>query len=299
MSNYFSQWPELRFVRRDGETVLARDALAGKDYILLYFGAAWSPDCRHFTPLLADFYRDHHVEKNFEVVYLCRERDEYKMHSDFFGDKRVAAKREAEVQPTAEKTAEASDAATGPAASPPTTAAHSSPPSVSSPSPSPSLHGDYLAVQYADLETVAVPLLFHFRVFTYPAVLVCANPPPSASPSPSTPLPSVIPAAVEKDRFGRPRFSPRITNKAYVPQVVSITGRFMIERGDPSGANFPWTTMDDETRGHRNRFFAVVGAVLLVVVALLWQNFTFLFASPPQRGGGGGKHVKRVRGRKL
>lgn len=41
----------------------------------------------------------------------------------------------------------------------------------------PSLHGSYYALAEADMETVAVPLLHHFRVFTYPSLLVLDNQP--------------------------------------------------------------------------------------------------------------------------
>ena len=38
--------------------------------VMIYFSASWCPPCRAFTPILIDFYKQHHVEKNFEVI-LC------------------------------------------------------------------------------------------------------------------------------------------------------------------------------------------------------------------------------------
>ena len=42
--------------------VAAADALAGKQIVCFYFSAHWCPPCRHFTPILKDFY---------EVRCLC------------------------------------------------------------------------------------------------------------------------------------------------------------------------------------------------------------------------------------
>ena len=43
-------------VKSDGSSVPADSALAGKDLVLFYFSAHWCPPCRHFTPMLKDFY---------------------------------------------------------------------------------------------------------------------------------------------------------------------------------------------------------------------------------------------------
>ena len=37
---------------------------------MLYFSAQWCGACRAFTPVLARFYEQHRVAKNFEVVFI-------------------------------------------------------------------------------------------------------------------------------------------------------------------------------------------------------------------------------------
>lgn len=57
-------------------------ALQGKDFVLLYFSAAWCPPCQKFTPLLKDFYKTCHdnttndsIQDDLEVVYVSSDRD--------------------------------------------------------------------------------------------------------------------------------------------------------------------------------------------------------------------------------
>lgn len=59
-----------------GSTRAATDALAGKDFVMLYFSAHWCPPCRGFTPELAAFYKEHAAAKSFEVVFLSSDRSE-------------------------------------------------------------------------------------------------------------------------------------------------------------------------------------------------------------------------------
>ncbi len=40
----------------DGSSAAAAEALAGKELVLFYFSAHWCPPCKHFTPILKDFY---------------------------------------------------------------------------------------------------------------------------------------------------------------------------------------------------------------------------------------------------
>lgn len=42
----------------------------------LYFSAHWCPPCRGFTPKLAEFYKKHHAEKKFEIVFVSSDRTE-------------------------------------------------------------------------------------------------------------------------------------------------------------------------------------------------------------------------------
>ena len=33
------------------------------------------PPCRNFTPVLIEFYKEHHKEKNFEIIFISSDRD--------------------------------------------------------------------------------------------------------------------------------------------------------------------------------------------------------------------------------
>jgi len=44
-------------------------------YVLLYFGAGWCPDCRHFSPTLVDAYKRQSAElPRFEVLLVSRDK---------------------------------------------------------------------------------------------------------------------------------------------------------------------------------------------------------------------------------
>ena len=63
-------------ITKDGECSLA-DALAGAEFVGIYFSAHWCPPCRGFTPILAQFYEE--VNKNgkvFEVIFVTSDQNE-------------------------------------------------------------------------------------------------------------------------------------------------------------------------------------------------------------------------------
>lgn len=62
-------------VHRDGTTSPATSALAGLDYVLLYFSASWCPPCKRFTPMLGDYLKAHGAAKRFGVVFVSGDRD--------------------------------------------------------------------------------------------------------------------------------------------------------------------------------------------------------------------------------
>lgn len=67
--------PSLR--KPDGSTVDSSEALAGKDYLGLYFSAHWCPPCRGFTPTLSERYTAlQKAGKSFELVFVSSDRDE-------------------------------------------------------------------------------------------------------------------------------------------------------------------------------------------------------------------------------
>ena len=63
------------------EPVPLADALAGKEFVLLYASAHWCPPCRQFTPMLANWYRT--VQSHVEVVFLSADHDEKGFRSYF------------------------------------------------------------------------------------------------------------------------------------------------------------------------------------------------------------------------
>lgn len=63
------------------EAVSAQKALAGKDFILLYFSAHWCPPCRQFTPELVKFYNDHQAKGSYEVIFISSDRNQTDMQN--------------------------------------------------------------------------------------------------------------------------------------------------------------------------------------------------------------------------
>lgn len=43
------------------------------------------PPCRNFTPVLAEFYKNHHEKKNFEIIFISSDRDE-ESFEEYYGD---------------------------------------------------------------------------------------------------------------------------------------------------------------------------------------------------------------------
>ncbi|CAD5218727.1 unnamed protein product [Bursaphelenchus okinawaensis] len=66
----------VQIVLPDGSKVNGEEHLKGK-VVALYFSAGWCPPCRAFTPKLKAFYEKLQEEgKNFEVVWVSRDRAE-------------------------------------------------------------------------------------------------------------------------------------------------------------------------------------------------------------------------------
>ena len=67
-----------------GETLVGKDgtdigieAICGEGKTVgIYFSAHWCPPCRSFTPKLAEFYKNLHAEKNFEIVFVSSDKKE-------------------------------------------------------------------------------------------------------------------------------------------------------------------------------------------------------------------------------
>ena len=62
--NMFSN---VSLLSKSGELVKALDVLKGKE-VALYFAAAWCPMCRHFTPLLNQYYRN--SGRKIELIFV-------------------------------------------------------------------------------------------------------------------------------------------------------------------------------------------------------------------------------------
>ena len=60
-----------------GPSADTTQALQGKDFVLLYFSAAWCPPCQTFSPRLKDFYKTCKEMEgvDVEVVYVSSDRD--------------------------------------------------------------------------------------------------------------------------------------------------------------------------------------------------------------------------------
>ncbi len=50
--------------------------------IKFHFSCVRCPPCRRFTPLLVEFYNQHHEEKNFEIIFISadEEEEEYEVY---------------------------------------------------------------------------------------------------------------------------------------------------------------------------------------------------------------------------
>lgn len=62
---------------KDGSSTATAAALAGLDYVLLYFSASWCPPCKRFTPMLGEYLKAHGARegKRFNVVFVSGDRD--------------------------------------------------------------------------------------------------------------------------------------------------------------------------------------------------------------------------------
>merc|ERR1712098_223628 len=60
-------------IRSDGSSVSADTALANKEIVLFYFSAHWCPPCRHFTPMLKDFYGEI-SDAGVEIIFVSSDQ---------------------------------------------------------------------------------------------------------------------------------------------------------------------------------------------------------------------------------
>lgn len=81
-SNFFNN-KRLRLFRQDGSVVLSEDAFEGYEYVLVLLAAHRSARSRKFVPLLKQFYKEHHKELNFEVVFMSLDKSDVEMQSCF------------------------------------------------------------------------------------------------------------------------------------------------------------------------------------------------------------------------
>lgn len=71
-----------KILTKDGEKD-TDEALAGMDYIMVYFSAHWCPPCRGFTPKLAEMYRDTFKDKGLEIIFVSSDKDQRSFDSYF------------------------------------------------------------------------------------------------------------------------------------------------------------------------------------------------------------------------
>lgn len=66
------------------ESVSTSSALKGMDWVLFYFSAHWCPPCQAFTPILADFYKQHAKKEKLEIVYVSSDRNKEEFNNYYF-----------------------------------------------------------------------------------------------------------------------------------------------------------------------------------------------------------------------
>lgn len=67
-----------KLVDASGNPVSGAD-LGAHTYLLIYFSAHWCPPCRAFTPKLVEFYNQNKKDKNFQIVFVSRDKTEAAM----------------------------------------------------------------------------------------------------------------------------------------------------------------------------------------------------------------------------
>ena len=73
---FTSQFGETLLKSSDDTPISPSSALTGKDYVLLYFSAAWCPPCQRFTPKLIEFYNKIKASNNIELVFCSLDNSE-------------------------------------------------------------------------------------------------------------------------------------------------------------------------------------------------------------------------------
>ena len=61
-------------INHKNEKIEIKTQFCGKT-IGIYFSAHWCGPCRGFTPVLSEFYKNHHESKNFEIVFASSDSD--------------------------------------------------------------------------------------------------------------------------------------------------------------------------------------------------------------------------------
>ena len=71
-------------INRSGNTISNSEAILKNKVTLLYFSAEWCPPCKHFTPLLKEFYEKAKTKgENIEIVFVSNDKSEAEMLSYF------------------------------------------------------------------------------------------------------------------------------------------------------------------------------------------------------------------------
>lgn len=332
--NYFSQWPEIEFIRQDESRVKASDALKDKEYVIFFAGAPWHAGYREFIPTMKTFYETYHEKKNFEVILLTRGDTEEEILIDFFNPEYgktfllpCNAKMRAARMAKKAKALEGNSNGGGPGMSSSSSASSTEKNHKADhhkkeeendikkevedkeekqkeeekkviaalatgeaeaegalvPVPRVGKHGNYLLLDPAHSHVVGTPILFFFRVLSYPGVIVCRTGAPVVNPSPKNvyPLPPprakpylpavVRPPPMERDEEGKLKFTPSIPDTRCYPDLCTIAGKWMITKKDPQAEQFPWDAMSF-TKGPIYflfflLFMVIAGAVVAVILA--------------------------------
>jgi thiol-disulfide isomerase/thioredoxin len=66
-----------------GDALSTAAALAGAEYVGIYFSAHWCPPCKRFTPLLSKYVTDNGEKLKFKVVFATNDHSEAEFKSYF------------------------------------------------------------------------------------------------------------------------------------------------------------------------------------------------------------------------
>lgn len=287
--NFFCQWPEIEFLRQDETRVKASEALKGKEYVIFLIGASWDQKYNNFIPTMKEFYDKFHKSKNFEVITLNRGDTEEEILSDFYSPSygthytlpcspgMLEARRKKEE--TQQKKDEGQEKKSAENSLSKALVATDSKGFGAVRVPRRGKHGNYLLLDPAHSEVVGAALLYFFRTFSYPGVVICRNKPPVEDPQNVSPLPpprgpyepAVVRPKVEMTQDGHRKFTPFIKDHRCRPDVCTIAGFYRMSL-DPEAETFPWSSPHNA----KGPLLVMLMVVIMTIISCLFAYYLAL-----------------------